>query len=119
MTACFAHYFTSADNEGLEGLKILTEPVHGDENDFTGRWAPFKHEMSVNSETSSQHLMQSQTVELPEQSLAEKFKFYSGKITSYLIFSAFPYIFLAVMFLSVVQFDGMRFSDLIDIGFLL
>jgi len=36
----------------------------------------------------------------------------------YIVFSLFPYVFLAVMFLSVVQFDGMSFSDLIDIGFL-
>jgi len=40
-------------------------------------------------------------------------------MVSYVVYSAFPYIFLSVMFLSVIQFDGMRFSDLIDIGFLI
>jgi len=30
MTACFAHYFTGSNNEGLEGLKIQPEPVYGD-----------------------------------------------------------------------------------------
>jgi len=34
------------------------------------------------------------------------------------MFSLFPYVFLTVMFFSVVQFDGRSFSDLIDIGFL-
>ena len=37
----------------------------------------------------------------------------------YTVFSAFPYVFLSVMFLSVVHYDGKRFSDLIDIGFLI
>lgn len=36
----------------------------------------------------------------------------------YTVFNLFPYIFLSVMFLSVVQFDGLSFSDLIDIGFI-
>ena len=40
-------------------------------------------------------------------------------MVDFIVFSAFPYIFLSVMFLSVVQFDGLSFSDLIDIGFLI
>jgi len=38
MTAYFARYFTSAEDQGLEHLKILPEPVFGDEKDFTGLW---------------------------------------------------------------------------------
>mmetsp|Transcript_18439 Transcript_18439/g.24761 ORF Transcript_18439/g.24761 Transcript_18439/m.24761 type:complete len:113 (+) Transcript_18439:791-1129(+) len=40
-------------------------------------------------------------------------------MVEFVLFSSFPYIFLSVMFLSVVQFDGLSFSDLIDIGFLI
>ena len=43
MTAFFAHHFTKVENESLEGLKILPEPVYGDEKDFTGIWNLQQH----------------------------------------------------------------------------
>ena len=67
MTACFADYFTNSDNQGIEELKILPEPVYGDENDFTGRWGPAKRNESNVSDVSSQQ----NAVEQPEQSFSE------------------------------------------------
>ena len=51
MTAFYARHFTKVESESLEGLKILPEPVYGDEKDFTGVWRM----PSSNNDESSQN----------------------------------------------------------------
>ena len=109
MSAHFAYYFTSTDKAADLGLKILPEPVYGDENDFTGKWAQIMRDDKDNSGMSERSNNKEQQVKQPEKTFSEKFKFYSIKIVDFTVFSAFPFIFMAVMFLSVVQFDGLSF----------
>lgn len=105
LAAYFARHFTAGQGESLEGLKILPEPVYGDESDFTGAW-------SKGSSSSEQG-------EEERPRLADKISYYTEKMVDYVAFSLFPYVLLSVIFLSVIRFDGVSFADLIDCGFLM
>lgn len=48
MTTFFARHFTKAEDEALEGLGILPEPVFGDNKDFTGNWKVFSNSDEIN-----------------------------------------------------------------------
>ena len=105
MTAFFARHFTQAENEVLDGIKVLPEPVYGDEKDFTGVW-----KMSSNSDESEEE---------HKYSYADQIGYYTEKVMDYTLFSMFPYVLLSIIFFSVIRLDGTSFADLIDCGFLL
>lgn len=109
MTAFFARHFTKVENEGLEGLKILPEPVYGDDKDFTGVWSMQQHLKNDDVEAEGEK----------RYSFKDKLAYYTEKVMDYTLFSAFPYVLLSIIFFSVIHFDGLSFADLVDCGFLL
>ena len=116
MTAFYARHFTKVKNESLEGLKILPEPVYGDEKDFTGVWR------MPSQNNSDEHSSQNEAEnggESEKHSLTDRIAYYTEKVMDYTLFSAFPYVLLSIIFFSVIHFDGISFADLIDLGFLL
>ena len=125
MVAYFARHFTSTENEGLNEIKILPEPVYGDEKDFTSIWNPNAsspdeaNSSDKNYNTDADIQSEHQQEQQPKISLTEKISYYSEKILDLVAFQLFPYILLSVIFLTVIRFDGVSFADLIDIGFLI
>lgn len=48
-----------------------------------------------------------------------KFQYYTNRFVNFTVFYLFPYVLIAVIFFSVISFDGFSFADLVDIGFLI
>lgn len=49
----------------------------------------------------------------------EKLAHYTNRLVNFTFFYLFPYVLVAVIFFSVISFDGFSFADLVDIGFLI
>ena len=109
-------------------MKILPEPVFGDKTDFTGKWqinniSKAPSQANTEDEDIKSELNQDQDKDEQEKESQPHCWYKVRQIGSYMLdytyFKLFPYVLVAVIFLSVIKFDGTSFADLIDICFLL